>query len=118
MKTKKKKMSMQSDFKTIIEETTAEVVIIITEETEVEPITPILILTEEVNKHHNTGATQTGEETQTEEIEEAALTHNRPQTIQPNSKLRNLKMCADTAKSQDTQLRTAGLCKPKTRPEG
>ena len=52
-----------------------------------ELITPTRALTEEGNKPHNTGATQTGEETQAEVIEEATLkgaalnnTH-KPQTM-------------------------------------
>ena len=118
-------MSMQSDSRIITEVTTAEVAITITEEIEVELITSTLTLTEEVNKLHNSGATQTGEETRTEEIEEATLKEpalnnicNKPRIIHPTSRAKTLKMCADTAKSQDTQSRTAGLCKPKTRPEG
>ena len=77
-------MSMQSDSRIITEVTTTEVAIKTTEEIEVELITSTLTLTEEGNKPHNTGATQTGEETQTEEIEEAAV--NKPQITRPISK--------------------------------
>ena len=73
MKTTKKKMSMQSDIKIITEVIITEVEIITTEEIEVELITPIQTPTEDSNKPHNTGATQAGEEIQTEVIEEATL---------------------------------------------
>ena len=64
---------MQSDTKTITEETIAEDVITTTEEIEVELHTSTLIQTEEDNKPHNIGATQAGAETQIEETEEATL---------------------------------------------
>ena len=57
------------------------VAITTTEEIEVELTTPIQTLTEEGNKPHNTGATQAGEESQTEVIEEAALSNtHKPKT--------------------------------------
>ena len=87
MKKMKKKTSMQSDFK-IITEVTTEVAITTTEGIEVEPLTSTLTQIGEDNKPHNTGASPTGEETQIEEIEEAAPkeaalnnNHNKPQTI-------------------------------------
>ena len=73
MRTTKKKMSMQSDSKTITEVITTEGAIITTEEIEVELHTSTLTQTEEDNKPHNTGAIPAGAETQIEETEEAAL---------------------------------------------
>ena len=73
MKTMKKKMSMQSDSKTITEVITTEVEIITTEEIEVELHIPTQTLTEDSNKPLNTEATPTGAETQIEETEEQAL---------------------------------------------
>ena len=100
MKKMKKKTSMQSDFK-IITEVTTEVAITTTEEIEVEPLTSTLTQTEEDNKPHNTGAIPTGEETQTEEIEEATLkgaalnnTHSKLKTMEPTNKDKNNKMCS------------------------
>ena len=66
-------MSMQSDIKTISEETATEVVTTTTEATEVEQITSTQMLTEEASKPHNTGVTPTGVETRIEGTEEAAL---------------------------------------------
>ena len=73
MKTKKKKMSMQSDFKTTSEETATEAVTTTIEVTEGEQIISTQVLIEEASKPPNTGATPTGAETQIGEIEEAAL---------------------------------------------
>ena len=121
MKMTKKKISRQSDIKIITEVITTEVEIITTEEIEVELRIPTQTPTEDSNKPRNTEVTQVGEEIQTGAIEEATLkevilnnTH-RLKTTWPISKVRN--QCANTAKSLDTQLRTAGLFKPKTKPE-
>ena len=114
MKTTKKKMSMQSDFKTVSEETITEAVTTTIEVTEVEQFISTLMLTEEVSKPPNIGAIQTEEETPTEEIEEAILKRSNKQQQLKISKDRNKRNCANTAKSQDTQLKTAGLFKPKT----
>ena len=119
MKTTKRKMSMQSDFKTASEEIITEAVTTTIEVTEVEQITSTQVLIEEASKPPNIGAILTEEETLTEEIEEAILKHsNKQQQITLKiSKGKNKKKCANTAKSQATQLRTAGLYKPKTGPE-
>ena len=118
-KTTKKKMSMQSDFKTISEETITEAEITTIEVTEVEQIISTQMLTEEASKPPNIGAIQTEEETPTEEIEKAILkrSNKQQQVILKISKGRNKRNCANTAKSQDTQLKTAELFKPKTGPE-
>ena len=116
---KKKKMSMQSDIKTITEETTEEDPTATTGKKEEVPAPLTPIPTWEASKLPNTGETATEEETQTEEPEVASnkISNSQPQIIEHNNKIQNLKRGADTAKSQGTPLKTAGLCKPKIRQE-
>ena len=65
------------------------------------------------------GAILTEEEIQTEGIEEAILKHsnNQQQLTLKINKGKNKKKHANIAKSQATQLKTAGLYRPKTGPE-
>ena len=105
---KKKKMSMQSDIKTITEETTTEDVTTITEETEVEQTTSTLSPIEEVSKPLSTGAIQTEEEILTEETEEATPSKLSNKITKQINKDRSQKMCADTARNLGTQSKTVG----------
>ena len=120
-KMKKKKMLMRSDSKTISEGATTEAAVTTTtEEIEEEQTTSTPMPIEGANKPPNIEVTPTGEDTLTEEIEEETpsshLNKHFNKTQQIN-KDKNQRKCADIERNQDTQLKTAGLYKPRTRPE-
>ena len=118
MKTTKKKMSMQSDFKTISEATITEAVITTIEVTEVEQIISTQMLTEGANKPPNIGAIQTEEETPTEEIEEAVLKLSNKQQQLKISKDRNKKELCKYCKKPGHTIEDCWTLQAKNRARG